>query len=139
MRGIWAALLGAWLMATPAAAQVDQADRAAIEAAIRGQMDAFGRDDAHAAYGFAAPNIHALFPSAEMFLEMVRRAYAPVYRPQDARFRPPEATEDGVRQSVILRGPDGRYVTAIYTMQRQPDGAWKIAGCTLVSLPDTGA
>lgn len=139
MRGIWAALLGAWLMATPAAAQLAESDRAAIEDVIRGQMDAFGRDDAQAAYGFAAPNIHALFPSAEIFLEMVRRAYAPVYRPREARFRPPEAAEDGVRQAVILRGPDGRYVTAIYTMQRQLDGAWKIAGCTLVSLPDTGA
>lgn len=139
MRGIWAALLGAWLMATPAGAQVADADRVAIEDVIRGQMDAFGRDDAQAAYRFAAPNIHALFPSAEIFLEMVRRAYAPVYRPQDARFRPPEATEDGMRQSVILRGPDGRYVTAIYTMQRQPDGSWKIAGCTLVAAPDAGA
>lgn len=139
MRGIWAALLGAWLMATPASAQVDEADRAAIEDVIRGQMDAFGRDDADAAFGFAAPNIHALFPSAEMFLEMVRRAYAPVYRQRDARFRPPETSEDGVRQALILRGPDGRYVTAIYTVQRQPDGSWKIAGCTLVSLPDAGA
>jgi hypothetical protein len=139
MRSLWAALLGTWLLATPAAAQLPATDRAAIEGVIQDQMAAFGRDDAAAAYAHAAPGIQALFPSPEIFLEMVRRAYRPVYRPADVSFRPPEVVPEGILQKVLVRGPDGRLVMAHYTMERGADGGWKIAGCTLLELPEEGA
>jgi hypothetical protein len=34
-------------------------------------------------------------------------------------------------QPVFLIGPDGVPVTAMYMMQKQPDGVWKIDGCYL--------
>lgn len=139
MRSLWAALLGTWLLATPAAAQLAASDRDAIQAVIQDQMAAFGRDDAEAAYAHAAPNVRALFPSPEIFLEMVRRAYRPVYRPAEVRFRPPEVVPEGILQKVLLRGPDGRLVMAHYTMERGPDGGWKIAACMLVEQPEAGA
>jgi hypothetical protein len=135
----WAVLLAAWLVAVPARAEVPAADRAAIEAAIRGQMAAFHADDAAAAYAFASPTIRRLFPDPHLFLRMVARAYPPVHRAAEARFRPPEPQQAGILQPVIVRGPDGRFWLARYTMQRQPDGSFLIDGCTLVALPDTGA
>jgi hypothetical protein len=139
MRTIWASLFAAWLAIAPAAAEVPPADRAAIEETIRGQLAAFMRDDAPAAYGFASRTIQALFPTPDFFMQMVRRAYAPLYRATDARFRGAEATDGGIRQPMVFRGPDGRFWLALYTMQRQPDGSFRIDGCTLVALPDAGA
>lgn len=34
-------------------------------------------------------------------------------------------------------GPDNVAVVAIYTMERQEDGAWKIDGCELTPTSDT--
>lgn len=139
MRHLAALLAPLAVLAMPASAAVAPADRAAIEGVISAQIEAFRRDDAAAAYGFAAPNIHALFPTPEIFMRMVRSGYAPVYRPQAVRFSETVVENGAVVQRVLLRGPDGRAHLALYTMERQADGAWKIASVVLVTLPATGA
>jgi Domain of unknown function (DUF4864) len=35
-------------------------------------------------------------------------------------------------QPVLLVGPEGDFVVALYAMQRQRDGDWKILGCSLI-------
>ena len=42
-------------------------------------------------------------------------------------------------QEVVVVGPDGAVVLALYPMQLQPDGRWLINGCTLMALPDESA
>lgn len=122
--------------AAPAAAQaVSGADRAAIEAVIARQIDAFRRDDGTEAFGFAAPGIQNLFMTPERFMAMVRSGYAPVYRPREFRFARAEADGDLLVQFVAIIGPDGAPVVAAYTMERQPDGSWRIAGCVLLEPP----
>ena len=39
-------------------------------------------------------------------------------------------------QRVELVGPDGHGATALYTMEREADGTWRISGCSLVEKPD---
>ena len=122
------------LLASPAHAQgaaPSHADRDAIRSVIQAQLEAFRRDDAAGAYAEAAPGIRQMFPTPEIFLDMVRRGYPPVYRPRSAEFTRLD-TEDGqVVQHVEIVGPDGETHTAIYTMEREPDGTWRIAGCVL--------
>jgi len=127
------------LPASAPRAAVPAPDRAAIEAVIAGQIEAFRRDDGEAAYAYAAPNIKALFPTAEIFMRMVRSGYLPVYRPQAVRFAELVIENGEVVQRVLLRGPDGRAHLALYTMERQADGSWRIAAVVLVTLPETGA
>jgi hypothetical protein len=55
-------------------------DVAAAQGVILSQVEAFGRDDAAAAYSHAAPAIQEIFPQADIFMSMVRNSYAPVYR-----------------------------------------------------------
>ncbi|WP_144184585.1 DUF4864 domain-containing protein [Elioraea rosea] len=133
------AALALIVLAVPVRAQVAAADRAAIEGVIAAQIGAFRRDDGPAAYAFAAPNVKALFPTAEIFMRMVRSGYAPVYRPQAMRFGEIAVENGAVVQRLLLRGPDGRAHLALYTMERQGDGTWKIAAVVLVTLPETGA
>jgi len=134
------------IAALPAEAQADgiqvqdPAPDAVASAAIRGiisdQMAAFRRDDAAAAFAAASPFIQQKFGHPDLFLDLVRNAYAPVYRPRKVEFRDLVQTEAGLDQRVFVIGPDGRAYLAHYLMQRQPDGTWKINGCVLEQLSD---
>jgi hypothetical protein len=118
---------------------VGEADKARIQAVISAQLQAFQRDDGAAAFDFAAPAIQGIFQTPEMFMEMVRDAYRPVYRPRQVDFRDVIEIEGQPVQRVMLIGPDGRAYLAHYPMQRQPDGSWRINGCYLVPLEDKTA
>lgn len=112
------------------------ADGQAIRQVIEGQIAAFQREDGAAAFAYASPGIQAQFGDIETFMEMVRNGYMPVYHPREVEFRS-LGLHDGIPiQEVLVVGPDGQPVTALYFMERQPDGSWRIGGCTLVKAPD---
>src|SRR6185436_10891700 len=132
------ALFLALALVWPAAAQeaaLSEADRAAIRDVIGRQVEAFRRDDGDAAFGFASPHIQHLFGSSDIFMDMVRQGYQPVYRPRVFDFREIVDLHGQPAQKVHVIGPDGRPVTAVYPMARQPDGSWRIDGCFL-QAPD---
>ncbi|MBI4183469.1 MAG: DUF4864 domain-containing protein [Proteobacteria bacterium] len=111
------------------------AERAAIRQVISDQLAAFRRDDGRAAFAYAAPVIREIFRTPENFMRMVIDGYQPVYRPRRVEFGELVVVDGETVQQVHLVGPDGRAVIALYQMQRQPDGSWKIAGCILVAPP----
>ena len=115
------------------------ADRAAIRHVIEGQLDAFRRDDGVAALSFASPSIRRMFGAPDIFMDMVRRGYQPVYRPRWLEFRDLVETGGKTVQPVLVLGPDNVAVMALYFMERQPDGAWLIDGCYLVPVNDKAA
>jgi len=112
-------------------AQVSGADSRAIEQVIRAQLDAFASDNAGKAFSYAAPGIRRVFGTPENFIAMVRHSYPVVYRPAAVSFLKPEAVGREVLQPVRLTDNDGTLWIAIYTMQRQPGGAWLTNGCQL--------
>jgi hypothetical protein len=126
------AILAIGLLSPVAAQELSTGDRAAIRAMIAEQIEAFRRDDAALAYGYAAPGIKRLFPTPGRFMEMVKKQYQPVYRPRSMTFGEVVETPDGVLQKVFLTGPDGKGWVAAYLAERQSDGSWRIGGCTLV-------
>ena len=129
------ALLGLLLgLAVTAAAQeppLSTADRAAIQQIIQAQVDAFRRDDGDVAFGYASPTIQGMFGRSDVFMDMVRQGYQPVYRPRVFDFREIVDLHGQPAQKVHVVGPDGRPVTAIYPMTQLPDGSWRIDGCYL--------
>jgi Domain of unknown function (DUF4864) len=125
--------------AADAVAGLTEADRAAIREVVGSQLAAFRRDDGAAAYAFASPMIQQMFPSAEVFMTMVRTGYLPVYRPREVEFRGLIDFRGEPTQLVLLVGPDGVAVLAHYMMQRQPDGTWRINGCVLSEAEDQTA
>ena len=127
------ALLGLLLsLALPAQAQdISSADSAAIRGVIQSQIEAFRRDDGDAAFGFASPTIRGMFGTPDVFMDMVRQGYQPVYRPRVFDFREIVTLHGQITQKVHVIGPDGRPVTAFYPMVKLPDGTWRIEGCYL--------
>ena len=125
------------LPAASRAAEVSGPDQETIRSIIGDQIEAFRRDDGDAAYGHASPMIRNLFPTVDQFMAMVRNGYMPVCRPRSVTFGQIADLPGGPLQKVFLTGPDGRGWVAVYSLQRQPDGTWKINGVRLVE--DDGA
>ena len=118
---------------------VSATDGTAIHNVIQGQIDAFRRDDGQAAFGFAAPGIQSMFGSPEVFLEAVRQAYRPVYRPRKVEFRDLKSVDGAIVQQVYVVGPDNEPKLALYIKEQQPDGSWRIAGCVLLDFDGQSA
>ena len=109
------------------------ADRMAIRRVIERQLEAFHNGDAVAAFVYASPEIQAKYRTPDNFMSAVRTFYQPVYRPRREGGVTSLYIIDGtLTQPVLLVGPNGDFVLALYAMQKQPDGEWKIAGCSLI-------
>ncbi len=121
------------------AADLPPADQAAIESVITGQIDAFRHDDGDRAYGFASPDIQAMFGDAGNFMSMVRQGYQPVYHPQSYVFGDARSIDGVLMQEVAVIGPDGEPHVAQYAMEQEPDGSWRIAGCQILARPAPGS
>ena len=107
-------------------------DVAAAQSVIRAQEQAFGRDDAAAAYSYAAPAIKQIFPQADIFMTMVQQAYPPVYRHKSFEFGEARAADGQIAQRVHIVDANGEAWEALYTLEQQPDGSLKITGCSLL-------
>lgn len=120
--------------ALPSSAQtVSDVEAREFERIISAQIEAFRADDGATAYGYAAPQIKQLFPTAEVFMEMVRKGYQPVYRPRNFTFGKIAGESLGrPTQRVTIIDANGKAWIALYTFAKQPDGTWKIVGCVLV-------
>jgi hypothetical protein len=129
MRAVFLLLSLFCALASPAFAADDVATAQSI---IRSQVEAFSRDDAVAAYSYAAPGIHDMFPQADIFLGMVQHSYAPVYRHKSFEFGEARASEGKVAQQVHIVDADGVPWEALYTLELEPDGSMKISGCVLL-------
>jgi hypothetical protein len=116
------------------AAEVSRQDALAIHEVIADQLDAFTRDDAPRAFSLATTGIRAQFGTPEKFIDMVRSAYPVVYRRKTAQFEKPEVVGGEVIQAVTMTDEEGRAWIALYPMQRQADGSWRINGCQLARL-----
>ncbi|MBV9589635.1 MAG: DUF4864 domain-containing protein [Hyphomicrobiales bacterium] len=130
--GLLLGLAGAMLtLGLPAALAFTEGDRTESRAVIEQQIDAFRRDDGATAFSFASPELRAIFQSPEHFMAMVRNGYAPVYRPKAYNFSGMAETAEGLTATLTIEDADGQVWTAIYTLEKQADGSWKITSCHL--------
>ena len=133
--------LAALILIACGAAQAEEpanlrpADRQAIQQVITDQIDAFRRDDGTGAFGFASPELQMMFDNPARFMAMVRQGYQPVYHPRSVAFGDVLVVDGNLVQEVAVIGPDGQPRLAEYTMEREPDGTWRIAGCRLLDKP----
>ncbi|MGF7006907.1 DUF4864 domain-containing protein [Aminobacter sp. BE322] len=109
-----------------------EAEVKAAQGSISAQIEAFRTGEDAAAYSFAAPNVKRIFPTLETFMGMVSGGYKPVHHAQSfdfGKFR--EMSPTSIIQQVMIVGPDGKDYEAVYTLELQPDGVWRITGVSL--------
>ncbi|MBR0968769.1 DUF4864 domain-containing protein [Bradyrhizobium diazoefficiens] len=109
-------------------------DVTAAQGVIRAQEQAFARDDAAGAYSHAAPAIRELFPAPDIFMSMVQNGYAPVYRHKTFEFGDSKTEGSSIAQRVHIVDANGEAWEALYTLEQQSDGSYKITGCSLLKV-----
>jgi len=107
-------------------------DVAAAQSVIRAQEQAFASDDAAAAYSHAAPSIRQIFPQADIFMNMVQQGYPPIYRHKSFEFGESKSEGSWISQRVHIIDANGEAWEALYTLEQQADGSYKITGCSLL-------
>lgn len=113
------------------ASALSDKDESDIVNVVKSQLEAFQQDDFEKAYSFASPIIKQIFKNADEFKNMIKSGYQAVYRPKSINFGPVELIDGVPILIVYLVDPEGIFVTATYTMQKQDTGKWLINGCML--------
>lgn len=112
----------------------DAGDVTAAQGVIRAQEQAFARDDAAGAYSHAAPAIREIFPAPDIFMSMVQNGYPPVYRHKSFEFGDSKTEGSSIAQRVHIVDANGEAWEALYTLEQQSDGSYKITGCSLLKV-----
>lgn len=136
-RSLIAVVASLLILVAPARAQSPEID--ASRSIIERQLDAFQRDSWPEAYDFAAPSIQQIFPTPEIFSQMVTGQYPMVWRPSAVDFIGHRELFDGaiVHVMEIVDG-DGVVYIGEYFMRRI-DGEWRVAGVQINRRPGASA
>ena len=109
-------------------------DAAVIQSSIEGQLEAFRSGDAQRAFSFASDQIGDIFGTPENFIAMVRSQYAVMIAPASIVFLKLEHENGATLQPVQLSDDRGQWWLAVYSMQLDAHGLWRINGCVLRRL-----
>jgi hypothetical protein len=103
----------------------------AIQRVIAEQRAALHAGDAKKAFAYASPGIRTQFNDAATFMSMVRDAYASLLTARYVEFLDGAVIEGLVIQPMRLIDADNTVRVALYTMERQKDGSWRISSCRI--------
>ena len=102
-----------------------------IQMVIGDQLQALKAGDGTKAMNYSVPGIRRQFRTPERFLRMVREGYGALLEARYSAFLK-GAVVDGITiQPLQLVLPDSSVVVALYRMEKQKDGSWRIAGCVI--------
>ncbi|HXX86166.1 MAG TPA: DUF4864 domain-containing protein [Casimicrobiaceae bacterium] len=138
----WLAKLGLLVAATVAAAlaaeptpgteaALSAAQWKSIQRVVSQQRTALVAGDGKKAFGYASPGIQAQFGDAATFMTMVRTGYAPLLTARYTEFLEGAVIDGVVVQPLRLIDADNTVRVALYTMERQKNGTWRISGCRI--------
>lgn len=115
--------LAAVLAANPLRAD----DAADIRGVIGDQIAAFEAGDLATAYSFASPGIRSIFPSPEIFGDMVRQGYPSIWRPAEVIYFGLRSEGGRMMQRMGFRDGEGKLQLFDYEMMPGATG-WRIDG-----------
>jgi hypothetical protein len=103
----------------------------AIQRVISQQRAALIAGNGGKAFGYASPGIQAQFGDATTFMSMVQTGYAPLLTARYVEFLEGAVIDGVVVQPLRLIDADNSVRVALYTMERQRNGTWRISGCRI--------
>jgi hypothetical protein len=103
----------------------------AVTLVVQSQLHAFAEDDAETAFSLATESTQNLAQTPNDFLNVIKQRFTPIYRHRHALFSEPEIIEGYALQVVQLIDHDNLVWIAIYEVEREADGTWKVDGCQL--------
>jgi hypothetical protein len=119
---------GAALPATP---QMRASDWKSIKQVISAQRAAFIAGDGDKAFGYATPALRAQFGDADTFMAMVHLGYPALLTARYTEFLEGAVIDGLIIQPLRLVDADNSVRVALYTVEKQKNGAWRISGCRI--------
>ena len=117
--------------AEDAHASLTETEWRAIQKTIGDQLAALRAGDGARAFSFASPGIRDRFGDADTFLAMVRGSYSSLLDARYTEFLEGAVIDGRTIQPLRLVLNDETVLVALYEMQRDDGGGWRIAGCVL--------
>jgi len=117
--------------APAAEAKLSKAEWQAIQRVISDQLAALRAGQEAKAFSFATQRIQTQFGDARAFMAMVRDSYAPLLDARYTEFLEGAVIDGTVVQPLRLIGRDNTVLVALYTMEKQKRGGWRISGCVI--------
>jgi hypothetical protein len=117
--------------APPPASTLPAQEWRVIQQVIEDQLQALKAGDGGKAMTFAAPRIKTQFRTPDNFMRMIRAGYVPLLEARYTVFLEGAIVGGSTIQPMRLVMPDNTVLVALYQMERQKDGQWRIAGCAL--------
>ena len=111
--------------------KLGKAEWQAIRKVISQQLAALRAGDGERAFGYASTGIRAQFGDAQTFMAMVRGAYPALLVARYTEFLEGAVIDGLVIQPLRLIAPDNTVLVALYTLEKQSKGGWRISGCRL--------
>ena len=116
------------LTATP---PMRASDWKSIKQVIAAQRAALIAGDGEKAFGYATPAIRAQFGDADTFMAMVQVGYPALLTARYTQFLEGAVIDGLIIQPLRLVDADNSVRVALYTMEKQKTGAWRISGCRI--------
>jgi hypothetical protein len=107
------------------------ADWVAIKKVIADQRSALKAGNAAKAFSYASPGIRGEFGDAATFIDMVRTMYSALLTARYVEFLQGAVIDGAVIQPLRLIDTDNTVRVALYVMERQGNGIWRISGCRI--------
>jgi hypothetical protein len=117
--------------AEPGTDALPLAEWTAIRNVIDEQLAALRRGDAERAFAFASDGIRERFGDAPTFLRMVRDGYAALLAARHVEYLQGAVIAGATIQPLRLVMGDDTVLVALYQMQKDDAGRWRIAGCVI--------
>jgi hypothetical protein len=106
-------------------------DWKSIKQVIAAQRTALIAGDSEKAFGYATPAIRAQFGDADIFMAMVQLEYSALLTARYTEFLEGAVIDGLIIQPLRLVDADNSVRVALYTMEKQKSGAWRISGCRI--------
>ena len=130
--GLGLAALFALTAAAPAAEpQVRASDWKSIKQVITAQRAALIAGEGEKAFGYATPALQVQFGDADTFMAMVHLGYTALLTARYTEFLEGAVIDGLVIQPLRLIGADNSVRVALYTLEKQKGGGWRISGCRI--------
>ncbi len=120
-------LAGAHALAQETVASTAQA----VTQVVQSQLSAFAEGDAEKAFSLATAATQSLAGTPGELMRVIKHRFAPIYRHRQALFSEPEIIGTHGLQVVQLIDHDNLVWIAIYQVEHEADGTWKVDGCQL--------
>jgi hypothetical protein len=106
-------------------------DWKSIKQVIAAQRAALISGDGEKAFGYATPAIRAQFGDSDIFMAMVQMQYSALLTARYTEFLEGAVIDGLIIQPLRLVDADNSVRVALYTVEKQKSGVWRISGCRI--------